>query len=335
VVEGVRIVKRLALGCLAVGATAALLAGGLALYVREKLDDIDTVDIQRELGGERASPSEPMTVLVVGTDDRPDLGGIRADAVIVLRLEPAADRAALLSIPRDSWVPIAGTGRDQRINTAIAGGAGAMVTTVQDLLGVPLDHYVQVDFDGFERLVDVVGGVDVAFPSPARDRRSGLDVVEAGCAHLDGRAALALVRSRRYEQLVDGVWRVDGTGDLGRIDRQQAFVAAVLGDVASTRDPRRLNRLLDVAADTLTVDDGLSGRDLLALGRDLRAIANDDVAMLTVPARPATIDGADVLELDPAGLAAAVDRLLGRTPTVTGATTVVPAPAPAPSLLAC
>src|SRR5688500_1488449 len=135
------IVKRLAVACTALAAIAALGAAGLVVYVREKLDDIDTVDLGRELGGDRSSPAAPMTVLVVGTDDRPDLAGIRADAVVVLRLEPAADRAALLSIPRDSWVPIAGTGGHQRINTAIAGGAAAMVTTVQDLLGVPLDHY--------------------------------------------------------------------------------------------------------------------------------------------------------------------------------------------------
>lgn len=312
------IVKRTAIGLLAVVVTAALLGAGLRLYVGEKLDDIDTVDLDRELDGVAAAATEPMNVLVIGTDDRPDLGGIRADAVMVLRLDPATRRAALLSIPRDSWVAIAGTGGEQRINTAIAHGAGSMVTTVQDLLGVGLDHYVQVDFDAFRRLVDVVGGVDVAFANPARDRRSGLDVAAPGCTHLDGEQALALVRSRRYEELVEGSWRRDGTGDLGRIDRQQAFVAAVLGDIKRTRNPIALARVLDVAADTLTVDDGL---DVVELAR---ALPTGDVAMLTVAGTPTVIDGADVLELDPTSLAATVDALLGRATPVPTPTTPAP-----------
>jgi polyisoprenyl-teichoic acid--peptidoglycan teichoic acid transferase len=291
---------------------AVMIAGaGAYVYVREKVDDIETVDVSSDLAGAATSPSEPMTVLVVGSDRRAGVVGSRADTIMVLRIDPIADRAALLSIPRDAWVPIAGASGSRRINTALAGGPGSMIATVQDLLGIPLDHYVEVDFDGFRRIVDAVGGVNVPFPHAARDAGSGLDIADGGCAHLNGESALALVRSRRYEEFIDGRWRADPAGDLGRIARQQAFLAAVLDDVASSTSPLTLNRLLDAAADHVVVDDGLGARDLLGMARRVRSAV---VTFLTVPARPVDRGGA-VLELDEARLTEVVAELVGGSPS--------------------
>ena len=299
---------------------AAVVGGGL-LYGKTKLDDIERVDLATQLLGS-ATPTEPMNVLLVGSDTRAglspddagsfgstsDVGGARADTVMVLHLDPAAGTAVVLSLPRDLWVPIDG-GPEQRINTALAEGPGALVRTVQAALGIELDHYVQVDFDGFRRIVEAMGGVPVHFPAPARDRVTGLDVRTAGCRELDGEEALALVRSRHYQEFVDGRWRNDPTGDLGRISRQQAFLVAVLGDAATTRNPLTVARLLDVAADDISIDAGLSTDDLVGLGQKLRDLAPGKLRFLDVPVRNRTIGAAAVLESSPAALHAAGEAL--------------------------
>ncbi|MCU1484758.1 MAG: cell envelope-related transcriptional attenuator [Actinomycetia bacterium] len=315
---------------------AAALVGGGVLYGRAKLDDIDRVDLATELAG-AATPSEPMNVLVVGSDSRAslaggdeptfgsadDVGGARADAIMVVRLDAAAGKAVVLSVPRDLWVPVDG-GANQRINTALAGGPDALVRTVQDVLGIRLDHYVQFDFDGFRRVVDAVGGVQVRFTTPVRDRVSGLDVRTAGCQTLDGDEGLALVRSRHVQYQVDGEWRTDPTGDLSRIERQQVFLVAALAHAAEARNPVTLLHLLDAAADHLTIDAGLSTDDLLGLGRDLGGIGGGDMTSVRLPVRNTRIGDAAVLVADPADLLAAGALLDGTaSPTTSTPSTVM------------
>lgn len=291
--------------------------GGTLLYGRAKLGDIDRVPLRGELLGSAAA-SAPMNVLVIGSDTRAGLdrtdegrfgsadevGSERADTIMVVHLDPDRGEAALLSLPRDLFVPIDG-GRSQRINSALAGGPGSMVRTVQALLGIELDHYVQVDFAGFRRMVDALGGVTVRFDAPVRDRVSGLDVRAAGCRDLDGAAALALVRSRHLQVLEHGRWRSDPTGDLGRIARQQDFLLAALGDAATTRNPLTVARLLDAAADHVTIDDGLSSRELVELGRDIASIDAAHVRSVGLPTTPARVNGGAVLTAEPGALSSA------------------------------
>jgi LCP family protein required for cell wall assembly len=131
----------------------------------------------------------------------------------------------MLSIPRDLVVPIAGTGAENRINAALTGGPGELVKTIEQNFDIPIHHYVLIDFDGFQAIVDALGGIDVRFPYPSRDSsRPGRR--EAGCRHLNGVRALALARSRYFSYQVDGVWHSDPWADLGRIRRQQAFLQA-------------------------------------------------------------------------------------------------------------
>ena len=137
--------------------------------------------------------------------------------------------------------------------------------------GIPIHHYIQVDFAGFQELVDVVDGVQVYFANPARDSRSGLDIEETGCVTLDGQQALSYVRSRHFQVYEDGRWRSDGSADLGRISRQQDFIVRALRRAVDqgVRNPVTLDRLVNAGLDTVTVDDLLTADDIIDLGAGL------------------------------------------------------------------
>lgn len=238
----------------------------------------------------------PMHVLVVGSDTRaavtnePDefgtpqmVTGQRSDTIMVVRVDPDEERAAVLSVPRDLWVPIA-SGGVNRINTAFENGPDNLVRTVSAALGIPIHHYVEIDFAGFRDIVGAVDGVSVFFPTPARDLVTGLEVDRAGCVELDGGTALAYVRSRNYETLVQGRWQGGGAGDLDRINRQQDFIRRVLGKVRAVRNPLTAHRLVTTGTKRLRFDEGLSTSELEALALRFRSLDPADLQMQTVPA---------------------------------------------------
>jgi LCP family protein required for cell wall assembly len=232
-----------------------------------------------------------------------EVGSARADTIMVLRIDPAAGQLSVLSLPRDLWLPIDG-GPSQRINTALGDGPDALVRTVQDALGIQLDHYVQVDFDGFRRVVDAVGGVTVPFDTPVRDRVTGLRIDQPGCRQLDGDQALAFVRSRHLQALIDGRWLSDPRGDLGRIERQQQFLLSALAHAAEARNPLTVAELLDAAADHVSIDDGLSSGDLVALGRRVASVGAG-VRPVVLPTEPTRVNGVAVLTASESDLRAA------------------------------
>lgn len=230
--------------------------------------------------------------LLVGSDSRegiaaddPNAGvligepvaGQRSDTVMILRV--ADGEASFLSLPRDLWLPIAGTGGEQRLNTAYAGGAERLIRTVQESLGLPVHHYLEIDLATFADVVDALGGVTIDFAYPAFDDKSGLDVATAGPVTLDGSQALAYVRSRSYTEVVDGSLRTDPTGDLGRGVRQQLFLRTVLAEVTASRNPITVRDIVGALADGLTVDDSLGVRDVLGLGWTLRGVTPETVEL--------------------------------------------------------
>lgn len=306
-------------------------AGGLG-YFFWKFGQLPRIALGHVLTPENEEePGEPENFLVVGSDSRvidpsdptydafgstDEIGGQRSDTIMVVRVDPASTTATILSIPRDLWVPIAGTGSKQRINTAYSEGPDRLIQTIQDAFNIPIHHYVEVNFEGFRGLVDAIGGVPVYFAAPARDDNSGLSVPEAGCVELDGDQALAYARSRNYRYLDGGVWRTDGSGDLGRISRQQDFIRRALKRAVAqgVRNPVVLQRLVDVGIDNVAVDNGLSARDLLKLGQRFRALDPDTIEMLSVPAEPAMIDGAAVLLIDDAAAQSVFDVFRGIEP---------------------
>ncbi|MGH9084799.1 MAG: LCP family protein [Acidimicrobiales bacterium] len=295
-------------GGLAVGLLVT--AAGLG-YAYAKYSRLARVELGSVLT-DRLSDIGPQNFLLVGIDSaanldeedpaaqgRDDVGGLRSDTIMVLRVEPDDEKASLLSLPRDLWVPLA-SGGSNRINAAIEGGGPeVLIDTIEEHLGIPINHYVQVDFAGFRELVEVIRGVEVWFEHPARDRRSGLVVEQAGCVTLDAAQALAYVRSRNYETFDDGRWRTDPTGDLGRISRQQDFIVRSLRRAVDRgiRNPVTLDNLVDAALETVTVDDRLTGDDIIQLGRRFRGFNPDQLDLYTLPVEDDTIGGAAVLRL--------------------------------------
>lgn len=239
-----------------------------------------------------AVSDEPLNVLLVGTDssinldpDDPinvgrDPGSDLADVLMVLRLEPATGEVAILSIPRDLWVPISGTNMQNKINASYAiGGAPALISTIQDYLEIPIHHFVAVDFAGFKKMVEVIGGVDVYFPYPARDAGSGLNITEAGCNHLNADTALQYVRSRKLQENIDGRWKSDGQSDFGRMRRQREFMQQAVSTAIErgARNPATLNALINAVTDAVVVDDLLTPGGMFDIGNAFRMFNPDDL----------------------------------------------------------
>ena len=275
-----------------------LLTSAVALLrYNDQVGQINRIAGQGTLTRVTAS-NEPINILVVGVDnaegldpDDPVLRGrseasLLSDTIMVVRIDPGANRAWLLSIPRDMWVTIAGTGTQGKINSALSlGGPQMLIDTLQTELDIPINHYVQVNFAGFRNLVEVIGGVPVWFEYPSRDRNSGLAVESPGCVNLEGEQALAFVRSRYFEVLVDDQWIGDPTADRGRIARQQAFIRAALNRAVNqgARNPFEMQRLITATQGEVVLDDALSLDTLLGLGERFQDFNVDTFEVVALP----------------------------------------------------
>jgi len=224
-----------------------------------------------------------MRRLHVGTAATTD--GRRADTMLLVHVSARHGAVRVVSLPRDSYVTIPehvaidGTEvpeRRNKLNAAYAfGGPPLAVATIERTTGVRVDHYLEVDFMGFVRLVDAVGGVDVCTPVRLRDRKAGLRL-PAGTSHVDGETGLAYVRARS----------LDARADLGRVERQQRFLAAMVGRATSAEvllDPRALVRFLDAALSAVRADPDLTQQELVSLGTRLRHVSGRDIRFQTVP----------------------------------------------------
>ena len=231
--------------------------------------------------------------LLVGSDARAGVSGNRSDTLIVLRVD--GDGSRIMSIPRDLLVDIAGDRGQQRINAAFNDGPGVLIRTVQENLGIPIHRYGEISFDSFGDVVDALGGVTINFEHPASDPKSGLDVRQTGPVRLNGDQALAYVRSRTFTEIVDGEPRVDPTGDLGRVQRQQVFLRAVLSEASATRNPLELADLTGALGEGVRIDDEMNLFDAVQFAWQARGF---DPESLTLPTEPTTLDsGAQVLLL--------------------------------------
>jgi LCP family protein required for cell wall assembly len=298
-----RLVRRILVGLLAL---VVLLAGGLFAFGWWEFNKIPKVDVAKVL-----SPPSPTgtNYLIVGTDSRdgisasdPNAGAFlgpgdpgdstRTDSILILRMQ--GDQSSLLSIPRDLWVKNPDTGSMGRINSVYQSGPSALIKAVQNL-GIPVQHYMEINFVSFGSLVDAVGGITVDFDTPARDLHSGLKIDTAGPVRLDGVQGLAYVRSRYYEKLINGKWTIDPTSDLGRVMRQRAFLSALLHEVANSKNPFTVARVASSLSGGLKIDNTLSYFDALGLVWQLRSFSP---AGNTIPTDPTTVGGAAVLKLN-------------------------------------
>ena len=240
---------------------------------------------------EGVDPNSP-DFQVIG--DGAGVGGRRSDTIMVLRQEHNGG-AALLSLPRDLWVEIAGTGKSQRINTAYNEGPKRLAATVSQSLGIPVHHYVEVDFVGFKNIVDRLGGVAVCVPAAARDSHSGLQI-DAGCSVLGGVQALAFARSRYYQEWNGEKWVTDPRSDLGRIERQQQFLrAAISGALHQLQSsPFGAGDTIQAIVDSLRIDAGL---DPIKAGEALRNAVGQGLRSYALPVVNDTVGDAAVLRL--------------------------------------
>ena len=286
-------------------AIVLLLAGTLA-WAYHQFDGIGRVDL-----GSALTPATGKSVnyLLVGSDSRagitnstpnsgaigPQVAGSRSDTIIVLRVNGSS--ASMMSVPRDLWATNSQTGNVGKINGAYNQGPANLVRTVTANLGIPINHYMEVDFVSFAGIVDAMGGIDINFPNPAFDTHSGLKQPNAGLQKLNGTQALAYVRSRHYVEVINGRFVPDPTADLGREQRQQNFIRTVLHDVGVTRNPWTLAQIAAAGAKGMKVDTVLGFGDAFSLVRDL---ADSEPKTVVLPTRSARKGREDVLLLQTA-----------------------------------
>ncbi|TPW16192.1 MAG: putative LytR family regulatory protein [Acidimicrobiaceae bacterium] len=225
--------------------------------------------------------------------------GERSDTIMIMRVDPATKRAAVLSFPRDLWVTIDGSNSKNRINTAyVRDDPQKLINTIFGNFGLVVDHFIQIDFCAFKTIVEGLGGVTVPFTYPARDKNTGLNVPTKGCYTFDGDHALAYVRSRHYQyQNDEGKWKEDPASDLGRVSRQQDFLRRVLTAALDrgVTDPGVARSLIKAAQENIVVDTGLTLTRMLQFAGVLRDFEPDAIATYQIEAVGDIIGGNSVL----------------------------------------
>lgn len=251
-------------------------------------------------GSDNGACTDPNSATSGGIGDRTSLGE-RSDTIMIIRIDPSSNKAAILSFPRDLWVDIAGTTRQNRINSAFQStDPNRLVATIQENFGVPIDHYVNINFCAFKEIVTAVDGVKVPFLYPTRDKKTGFNVTAPGCINFDGDIALAYVRSRsgyRYFDPTTQEWREDPTGDLGRIKRQQDFLRRSI-QRALDKGSKSLsvaNELLNSALKNVITDDQLTPRNALTLAQAMRDLNTQEIGAYTIDSYPKRIGDMSVL----------------------------------------
>jgi LCP family protein required for cell wall assembly len=260
-----------------------------------------------------SGPGGPRNILLVGTTENegvdpndPLLSGrantLLSDTIMLLRVEPNTGQAVVMSINRDLYIPNI-AGYSGKINGAIrTGGIDTLLAVVGQYLDVPINDFAIVNFSGFRKLIDEIGGVPVYFEYPAKDEGSFFDI-DAGCHVLDGATALNYVRSRHYQQLIDGKWREDPTSDYGRAERQRDFMILTMERAVDkgARNPAELRRMAKAVTDggAIVLDNLLTVDDLVNISRAFGDFDPESLQRYALPVTGERRAGAgDILILD-------------------------------------
>jgi LCP family protein required for cell wall assembly len=298
--------RSLILGTCAIVLALVLVGGTLTAYLTYRADwnGITRISVQKDVSsGVRRPAAVPgaMNILLIGSDSRAGTTGFgtgitgqRSDTVMVVHIAPGAHQVVVLSLPRDTVVPIlscapeastpgqqAAPGQVEQLNATFAyGGPGCLWKTIEQVTGIRLDNFIEVTFTGFEHVIDDLGGVNICLPTAISDPRSQL-VLSAGRHHVYGREALAFWRARYI-----------GEGsDLQRIERDQYLMAAVLQGIAYDgllRDPFRLLRVIDdlTGGHYVATDTGLTIGRLFSLAETMRSLPARRVRFIEAPTVP-------------------------------------------------
>lgn len=293
--RAIRIITSLSLGVVLIASLSWLGLGQVS-------GQISRIDVFGALKSRPEKTSQALNYLVVGSDSREGLtkaqikalrvgstavaAGGRSDTMLLVHISKSRDAAYVVSIPRDTLVNIPahrsqdGTRdipeRPGKINAAFAfGGAPLLIQTIEAKTNLKIDHYVEVNFAGFTGVVDALGGIEVCSKVDINDPKSHL-VMSAGSHILDGIEALKYVRTRDF----------DGRGDIGRMERQQQFVSAVLREATSSGvllNPIKLTKFFNATISTVKMDTSVNKSDLLTLAKQMRNLSAGNLRTLTVP----------------------------------------------------
>jgi len=248
-----------------------------------------------------ATPTEDVTYetyMLVGIG----FGDILADVIILVMLPEDGSSPLMVSLPRDLYLPNRCTQDYTRLNANLNGcgdeinGLTLLSGAVQDFTGMEVDHFALFTFEGFEQIIDEVGGVEICVDYAVYDYKAKLDL-PAGCTNATGAQALGWVRSRKTRELVDGVWRVmPNVSDLTRNERQQDVILTMLEKASQFDSPSELAGVVRSVSKAFTLDDQLGLSDVIGLAWDLRSLDREDVVRLKVPVEfYETAEGAQVL----------------------------------------
>ena len=320
--------KWLKIAIIAVLVLANLGALGIFWALNTGQDILALATTDREVVRELTEATgDSLVFLVVGSDSREGLdslknfgsaGGQRGDVIMLIRLDQTTSRAQMLSIPRDLWVDIPGQGKG-KINAAYAyGGPALMVQTIRENLGIEVNHYVEVGFVGFIAMVDDLGGIEMSFPYSARDVSSGLRV-EGGTQVVDGYTALAYARSRKYQEHQNGSWVSVDASDIGRTQRQQQVVRAILTELKTPSSITEAGQIAGSLAQHMTIDATLAESSVAGMAWDFRGLLTGSIDGQTLPVYGDTIDGASVVIAEEPAASAMIADFLGGSPTVSSA----------------
>jgi LCP family protein required for cell wall assembly len=291
-------------------------SGAVWGYVHYQLDSIHTVAAPHlaqtvRVPAESAAGLDPENILLIGNETRAGitnpaeiqefgspqaLSGSLSDVIMILHLNPRADTASLLSIPRDLFVPMppgSPVGPYEKIDAALNDGADGPDNLIQAItgdLGIPINHFIELTFDGMQAVVNSLGGINLDFPEKLYDQQSSLNVTTTGCQHVNGAEALALVRSRhlQYDPPGDNApqadWPYDPESDLARIARDHTFlrVLATTAIAGGFTNPIKANDFIGAVINDIVIDPGLRNQ-LISLATHYRKINPAAVPELTLP----------------------------------------------------
>ena len=301
-------------------------AGGFVVFLNQKAASIITQDDLLPSAAPSATLPDGSVVdlpedagenyLIIGSDARPGETASRSDVIVLVHVPEDKKAVQLIHFPRDLYVAIPGRGKN-KINAAYAfGGAPLLVSTLQNLLGVKIDHVAKTDFEGFKRMTDAVGGVRV-YAEEASDE--GFFQVREGWNDLNGAQALAFVRERKTLS----------EGDISRGRRQQAFIKALMIKTLTPSviaNPVTLTRFVDAATSNLVVDQGLDVGRMRSEAIALRNIRSSDIVFITAPFTGfgTAPDGGSIEIVDEASMKALGEALRTDTMEEYGDVTVTP-----------
>jgi LCP family protein required for cell wall assembly len=301
-----------------------LIAGGGYGYLRYEFDQIKTAKCSSCVA---VADGAPFNVLVIGSDTRigetaaeakefgnqTNAGGQRSDTIKIVHVDPKTGTASTLSIPRDTFVTLSGVpsasgvSSPNKINAAFATGpndpdpsgtgANGLVKTIESTFGIPISHWIVINFFGLMDMVNALHGINMDIPNPVRDygdcngngvyeNCTGLDITTTGCQTLSGAQALSLSRSRHFEYFKDGEWMSDLSSDIGRIERQNLIVEAVIDKAKSTYNPLSVASFISSLAHDVTLDNKLGPSTLISLAERYHALSGSSLNSYTLPTGP-------------------------------------------------